>query len=185
MVRGDKLQIDKSWTLFLDRDGVINRKLEGDYVKTISDFAFLPGVVQAIGKLSNLFGRIIIITNQQGIGKGLMTDEALETIHQHMLEKINHTGGRIDAVFFAPQLHNEGHEDRKPGIGMPMKAKIDFPEIEFKKSILIGDSITDMQLGRKLNMINIFISPKSLVKIGDELIDFWYKSLAEFSDNIE
>ena len=76
-------KIDKSWTLFLDRDGVINKKLENDYVKTIDEFEFLPQVLEAIKQFSSHFQKIVIVTNQQGISKKLMTENDLEKVHQY------------------------------------------------------------------------------------------------------
>jgi len=67
------MQIDKSWTLFLDRDGVINKKIDNDYVKAWEQFEFLPGVIEALKILSAKFGKIIIVTNQQGVGRQLMS----------------------------------------------------------------------------------------------------------------
>ena len=67
------LKIDRGWTLFLDRDGVINRRIVDDYVKSWDQFKFLPGVPDAIKRLAGVFGRIIVVSNQQGIGIGLMT----------------------------------------------------------------------------------------------------------------
>ncbi len=80
-------EIDESWTLFLDRDGVINRRLMGDYVKSLDEFEILPGVLGAIKNFSKKFGRIVIVTNQQGIGKGLMTNEDLNAVHQYLHAK--------------------------------------------------------------------------------------------------
>ena len=153
----NNLHIDKSWTLFLDRDGVINKKIDDDYVRSLDQFEWLPGVIESIKKLSSLFGRIIIITNQQGIGKGLMTEEAVESIHEHIIQSIKQAGGKIDGVYYAPHLKSENSEFRKPNIGMAMQAKKDFPEIDFSKSIMVGDSRSDMEFGKKAGMKTVFI----------------------------
>ena len=176
------LNIDSSWTLFLDRDGVINRKRENDYVKNWGEFEFLPGVPEAIKKLSGKFNRVIIVTNQQGIGKGVFTAEALNETHGKMLSEITGAGGRIDKIYYCPSLASENHPDRKPGCGMGLKAKNDFPEIDFKRSIIVGDSITDMEFGRALGMVTVFISEnKELINKNRELIDYSFGSLAEFA----
>jgi len=158
-------EIDKSWTLFLDRDGVINRKLDNDYVKSLNEFEFIPGALDSIVSLSNFFGRIIIVTNQQGIGKGVMTEEDLNQIHSFLLEKVRKMGGNIDAIYHAPQLEEEGSPMRKPGIGMALQAKRDFPEIDFTKSIIIGDSIMDLEFGKRTKMISILINDESANKV--------------------
>ena len=82
---GKILNIDKSWSLFLDRDGVINTRLVDDYVKCWEDFEFLPGVLEAIKCFNKLFSTIVVVTNQQGIGKGLMKVETLNNIHKKMM----------------------------------------------------------------------------------------------------
>jgi D-glycero-alpha-D-manno-heptose 1-phosphate guanylyltransferase len=151
-------RIDKSWTLFLDRDGVINKKMDHDYVKSLDEFEFIPGSLDALVELSRIFGRLIIVTNQQGIGKGLMTEEDLHRIHGYLLEKVRQMGGAIDAIYHAPQLEEEASPMRKPGTGMALLAKKDFPEIEFAKSIIIGDSANDLDFGKRTNMIPVMIS---------------------------
>ena len=143
-------QISNDWTLFLDRDGVINKRLVGDYVKKVEEFEFIDGALDAIAKFSNLFGVIVIVTNQQGIGKGLMTTEDLNAIHDNMLAEIKYHGGRIDHVFYCPKLAKDNPECRKPNTGMGHEAKSIFPAIDFNKSLMIGDSFSDMEFGTRL-----------------------------------
>lgn len=168
------LNIDKSWTLFLDRDGVINKKLEDDYVKHWVEFEFLDGVFDALKFLDGLFGRIVVVTNQQGIGKRIYRTEDLELIHKNMLYEIAFYGGRIDKVYFSPYLAAENHPTRKPGIGMALNAQKDFPEIDFNKSLIVGDSMSDMEFGRGAGMKTAYISETPKV---DARIDFNFKSL--------
>lgn len=151
-------EIDQSWTLFLDRDGVINKKRDNDYVKTIEELELLPGAISAIADLSKLFGKTIIVTNQQGIGKGVMTEKALNEIHNFIIREVAREGGHIDAIYYAPQLVSEHSNFRKPKIGMALKAKEDFPEIDFSRSILVGDSPSDMEFGRNANMTTVLLS---------------------------
>ncbi len=168
------LNIDKSWTLFLDRDGVINKKLENDYVKHWIEFEFIEGSIDAVKYLASVFGRIVVVTNQQGIGKRLYRIEDLELIHKNMLYEIAYHGGKIDKVYFSPHLHAENHPTRKPGIGMALNAKEDYPEIDFTKSVVVGDSLSDMEFGRNAGMKTIFISEN---RMEDPRIDFTFKSL--------
>ncbi|MBA3663493.1 MAG: HAD family hydrolase [Bacteroidetes bacterium] len=172
------LNIDKSWSLFLDRDGVINKKLDNDYVKHWSEFEFIEGVFEALKILSFKFERIVVVTNQQGIGKGIYRTEDLELIHKNMLYELSYLGGRIDKVYFSPYLEKEKHPTRKPGTGMGLEAKQDHPGIDFLKSIIVGDSMSDMEFGRALGMKTVFISEEGRE---DPRIDFNYKSLVEFS----
>ncbi|MBL7911698.1 MAG: HAD family hydrolase [Bacteroidia bacterium] len=175
------LNINKDWTLFLDRDGVINKKLDNDYVKHWVEFEFLDGVFDALKKLDTIFGRIVVVTNQQGIGKHLYRIEDLELIHKNMIYEITYLGGRIDKVYFSPYLDSENHPTRKPNIGMALQAKRDFPEIDFSKSIIVGDSLSDMEFGKKAGMRTIFISEE---KKKDERIDLQFRSLIEFAHNL-
>ncbi len=149
--------IDKTWTLFLDRDGVINKRLHGDYVKNVSEFEFLPGVLDALKTFSEVFGKIIVVTNQQGIGKGIYSAAQLNEIHAHMVQQVHAAGGRMDAVFFAPNLASENSPLRKPGIGMALQAKAQFPEIDFGRSLMIGDSISDLEFGRTAGMRTMYV----------------------------
>ena len=163
-------KIDTSWTLFLDRDGVINKKIVGDYVKSIDEFQFLPYALEAIKVFSNRFHKIVIVTNQQAISKGLMTEEDLNKVHQHLIQEVQNFGGRIDAIYFAPQLVEENSIMRKPNIGMALQANEEFPSINFKKSIMIGDSISDMEFAKNANMIGILIGQSEKYYCIDSLI---------------
>ncbi|MBI9039591.1 MAG: HAD family hydrolase [Bacteroidales bacterium] len=177
------LKVDKSWTLFLDRDGVINVRLIDDYVKTPDDFKFIDGVPKAIRHLSAIFGRIIIVTNQQGIGKGLMTESELKKVHNKMLARIIMLGGKIDRIYYSPFKKEENDITRKPQIGMALQARKEFPEINFKKSIMIGDSISDIIFGKKLNMKTVFVSNDlALINKNFKIIDLTVNSLYEFSE---
>jgi len=175
-----KLILDSSWTLFLDRDGVINEKLENDYVKNWDEFKFKEGALQAIAGLGKIFGRVFVVTNQRGVGLGLMTEEILNEIHEKMLSDVVKESGRIDKIYYCTET-DKNAECRKPNIGIGLKAKDDYPEIEFSKSIMIGDSISDMEFGKNLGMKTVFIGDKSKYKeVGcllkfNSLIDF-YKS---------
>ena len=145
-------------TLFLDRDGVINRQIIGGYVTKIEEFEFLPKVFEALEILSKKFEHIFIVTNQQGIGKGIFTMDDLEKIHADMLEQISEKGGRIDKIYVAPNLESEHSINRKPQIGMALQAKKDYPNIDFSKSIMVGDSVLDMQFGKNAGMTCVFLT---------------------------
>ena len=113
-----KLIIDKDWTLFLDRDGVINKRLPDDYVKHPDEFELIPGVSDALSIFATIFKTIVVVTNQQGIGRELMTENDLKRVHDKMLEAISAKGGRIDAVFYSPDLKNTNSFTRKPAVGL-------------------------------------------------------------------
>jgi len=155
------LMIDRSWTLFLDRDGVINHRIVDDYVKTWEQFEFLPGSLEAMPLFRQRFGRIIVVSNQQGVGKGLMSDNQVTALHQQMAEEIGKAGGRVDAVFYSPHLQSDRSFMRKPNIGMALRARKQFPEIRFSKSVMAGDSISDMFFGKRAGMKTVLISTDS------------------------
>lgn len=171
------LNIDKTWTLFLDRDGVINTRLIDDYVKHWIEFEFIDGVLPALKELKEIFGTIVVVTNQQCIGKGIITVDDLELIHKNMLYEIDYMKGRIDKVYFSPYLSSENHPTRKPGIGMALQAKKDYPNIDFAKSIMVGDSMSDMEFGKNAGMITVYVSDSPKVHPN---IDFNARSLNEF-----
>ena len=179
------LNIEKSWTLFLDRDGVINKRIVDDYVKSWEQFEFLDGSLSSFKIFAEKFGRIFIITNQQGVGKGLMTKDDVVDVHNKMKAEIENNKGRIDSIYFCPDLENKNSKNRKPETGMAQQAKNDFPEIIFEKSIMLGDSKSDMDFGKRLNMKTVFISDdKKLIRENAEISDFVFGSLLEFSKRI-
>jgi histidinol-phosphate phosphatase family protein len=177
--------IDRSWTLFLDRDGVINKRIADDYVLEWRQFEFLPGVLASLKNLSAVFGRIIIVTNQQGIGKGYMTENDLQEIHSAMISEIKKNGGGVDAVYFSPFLRETNHYTRKPNVGMGLMAKKDFPVIDFKKSVMAGDSLSDMEFGHRLRMINVLIVENNeITDQSSEIVSLRFDNLLSFSEYI-
>lgn len=173
---------DKRWSLFLDRDGVINRRLPGDYVKDWSGFEFLPGVLDSMAVFSRIFTRIIVVSNQQGVGKGLMQAADVEAIHKRMIAEIAAHGGRVDAIYFSPHLAHAGSIMRKPAIGMALQAKRDFPDIRFGNSVMAGDSLSDMIFGKRLGMTTVLISDSNmLARNHPHLIDYLFRDLHEFA----
>ncbi|MBL7927628.1 MAG: HAD-IIIA family hydrolase [Bacteroidia bacterium] len=172
--------IDSTWTLFLDRDGVINRQIPDDYVRTWDDFIFNEGALHALQQFAQMFNRIIIVTNQQGVGKGLMTEADLDIIHQKMLDLISKAGGRIDAIYAAtPIVALDDKGMRKPNIGMALQAQQENSKIDFTKSIMIGDSKSDMEFGKNAGMHTIFIHKNKPHQIPENLIDAQAESLAQ------
>lgn len=157
MIPFEKIKEDGTWTLFMDRDDTINKRLPGDYVKSWSEFEFLPNALESIKYFSQVFNKIIIVTNQQGIGKEIMTSEQLNEIHSLMLDEIIEAGGYIDQIYYCPHLAIENPMCRKPNPGMGFQAAEDFPDIEFRKSLMVGDSISDMEFGYKLGMKNVLV----------------------------
>ena len=178
------VKFDKTWTLFLDRDGVINSRVAGEYISKWDDFDFIVGSIKAIEKFSNIFGRIVVVTNQAGIGKGLMTEKQLHEVHRQFLKTIDLLDGRIDKIYYCPDKPESKSPNRKPETGMAMQAKADFPEIDFSKSVMVGDSISDMDFGKRLGMTLVFIEGKK----EDPSVfapNFTFKTLKAFADAVQ
>ncbi|RFM25613.1 D-glycero-alpha-D-manno-heptose-1,7-bisphosphate 7-phosphatase [Deminuibacter soli] len=153
----DLNNINSSWTLFLDRDGVFNYEKEEDYILNTGEFRLYENVLDHIDVLARRFGTIVMVTNQKGIGKGLMTVADLDSIHQVLLSAVQAKGGRIDRIYFAPDTDNSAI-NRKPQPGMAWQAKADFPHIDFTKSIMVGNKPSDMRFGRNAGMYTVFVA---------------------------
>lgn len=170
--------IDKSWTIFLDRDGVINRRIFGGYVLSPEEFHFLDQVPEAIAIFRTWFSRVIVVTNQQCIAKNKMTRRNLREIHAYMQEKLLEMNTYVDAVYFAPELASDPRNTRKPKPSMAIEAKKDFPEIDFRKCCMVGDTDSDIAFGQNLGMKTVRIVTEE--PIGIEA-DFQVGSLYEWA----
>ena len=178
--------INQAWTLFLDRDGVLNEKLPGDYVKCVEELVLKPDVVPALKRFREHFGRIIIVTNQQGIEKGVMREEDLHVVHQHLKEQLRKEGVAIDAIYYCRHLAEKGCECRKPNIGMAQQAQRQFPEIDFKQSLMVGDSLSDILFGKRCGMLTALIRSAFLpAEIATEMMpDYLCDDLSELAELI-
>lgn len=176
--------VDKSWTLFLDRDGVINHEKADDYIRNWDEFRFYDNVREALSKLSDSFGTIVMVTNQRGIGRGLMTEADLHAIHSNMLTAIVEANGRVDKVYYCTAV-DSAHSHRKPNPGMAHEAKKDFEHIDFSKSIMVGNKLSDMQFGRNAGMLTVYVDTTHPdVPSPHPLIDFRFKDLHAFSEAV-
>ena len=131
-------------TLLLDRDGVINVLRPGDYVKTIEEFEWMPGVKEALRDAAGKFRHIFVVTNQRGVGKGKMTREALDGIHEWMTAEIADAGGRLDGIYFCTAVADDD-PCRKPNRGMFDLIRRDYPDVDPARTIMVGDSPSDAE----------------------------------------
>jgi D-glycero-alpha-D-manno-heptose 1-phosphate guanylyltransferase len=178
----DLTAIDERWALFLDRDGVINEDKPGSYIFSADEFKFMKGGPEIFAKFARLFKHIIVITNQRGIGKGLMTEATLHLIHEKMSGAITGAGGRIDGIYFASSLLNKDHL-RKPNPGMAVCALRDFPGIDLSRAIMVGNNISDMQFGRNAGMYTVFLSTTNqAIRLPHPDIDLRFDSLSDFAE---
>ena len=155
-------------TVFLDRDGVINRKLpEGEYVSSWERFELLPGVLEAMQALKAAGLRVVVVTNQRGVALGRYSTADVEAIHAR-LQALLTEGGRsagavgqagqagVDAFYYCP--HDKRMcRCRKPLPGMFEQAQAQFPRIEAERSVMVGDSLSDIEFGRAVGMRTIFV----------------------------
>jgi D-glycero-D-manno-heptose 1,7-bisphosphate phosphatase len=148
-------------TAFLDRDGTINEKApEGEYVTSAAEFRYLPGAEDAIRLLADAGWRVVVVTNQRGIALGRMTAESVDEIHRRLLEL------PIAAIYVCP--HEKGACDcRKPGTGLFLQAQRDFPEIDFGRSVVIGDAASDIAAGDALGCRTMLVGAPPLPSLLD------------------
>ena len=134
---------------FLDRDGVLNRKMpEGEYVVSPEEFELLPGAVTGLQLLSAKGYRLIVVTNQRGVARGKLTLDDLSAIHRKMQELLASNGVVIDAIYFCP--HELGECGcRKPEPGLLLRAFEDYPGLVPAESVLFGDSGSDIEAARR------------------------------------
>jgi D-glycero-D-manno-heptose 1,7-bisphosphate phosphatase len=144
-------------TVFLDRDGVVNRKMpEGRFITSPDEFEPLPGVQQAIAKLNRAGLRVIVVSNQRGIALGLYTAADVLDIHAAFQQDLETHGAHVDAFYFCP--HDKAQCNcRKPLPGLFDQALAEFPSIAADTSVILGDSWSDIEFGRRLGMFTIFI----------------------------
>jgi D-glycero-D-manno-heptose 1,7-bisphosphate phosphatase len=177
----DLRKLNKDWTLFLDRDGVINYEKHEDYIYNYDEFIFYEGVPEALRLFAQHLGPIIIVTNQRGVGKGLMTEADLQDIHSKMIRNIEAAGGRIDHIYYCTSTDNN-HPDRKPNPGMIFQAVNDFPEIDPQKSLIVGNNLSDMRFGRNAGIYTVFVKtthPEQALPHPD--IDLSFATLPDFA----
>lgn len=170
--------------LFLDRDGVLNRKAaEGEYIGRWEEFHLLPGVEEAIAALNRSGRTVIVVSNQRGIARGRYTGADVEELHARLQEHLAAHGAHIDGFYYCPHDLDEC-DCRKPKTGLFRQAFRDFPEVSAENSLVVGDSLSDIQAARTLGMPSIFIegdpeTRKAGANEAAELADAVAASLAE------
>lgn len=144
--------------VFLDRDGVLNHKARpGEYINSCDELTVLPGVPEAIAALNRSGRKAIVVTNQRGIALGLYTLEELARIHDKLRNELAKGGAHLDAIYFCP--HNKGQcACRKPGTGMFEQAFRDFPGSKPESSLMVGDSLRDIEAGLSIGMKTAFVT---------------------------
>jgi histidinol-phosphate phosphatase family protein len=162
---------------------VINEDVVGDYIKRWEDFSFKKDTFEALALLKPLFNRIIIVSNQRGVEKGLMTKDELDRITQNMIKEIEHSGGKIDRVYYCTSLNNQD-PNRKPNGGMALQAKNEFPEIDLTKSIMIGNMPSDMWFGRNIGAYTVYLPTRPEENPEAHTVDATYNNLLVFAKDL-
>jgi D-glycero-D-manno-heptose 1,7-bisphosphate phosphatase len=174
-------------TVFLDRDGILNEKMpEGQYVARWEEFRVLRGVPETLRRLNEAGLRVIVVSNQRGIAKGLYTAADVAAIHARFQQLLDKAGAHVDAFFICP--HDKGECNcRKPLPGLFEQAVVQFPEITPETSVMIGDSLSDIEFGRGLGMRTVFVEgdqerQKTGAETAAKLADSRCSSLGEAVD---
>jgi D-glycero-D-manno-heptose 1,7-bisphosphate phosphatase len=148
-------------TAFLDRDGVLNRPApEGDYVKSADELEMLDGAVEGVRLLNESGILVLVVTNQRGIALGRMSSLDLQRVHAELRSKLEAGGARLDDIYHCPHP-KDSCDCRKPGTGMFARARRDHPQIDFARSVVIGDSITDMTVAKRIGARGILLSDEA------------------------
>ena len=142
--------------VFLDRDGVICKN-RTDYVKAWTEFEWLPGSLTAIARLTRAGVRVFVVSNQSAIGRGLTSVQAVEDIHGRMVDRINESGGRIEAVYYCPHRPEDNCTCRKPRPGMLLRASSEHA-VDLSRSFMVGDGWGDIAAGRQAGVNTVLLT---------------------------
>jgi D-glycero-D-manno-heptose 1,7-bisphosphate phosphatase len=142
--------------LFLDRDGTIN--VEKDFIGDPDDLELIPGSATAIREARNLGLKVIVVSNQSGIARGLMTEVDVKNVNGRLMELLQREGAAVDAIYYCPHYSSEddGCTCRKPNTGMFERAKIEH-NVDFKRSIMVGDRLTDIEAGKRIGAATVLV----------------------------
>jgi len=135
--------------VFLDRDGVLNHRAPpGDYVKSVAEFAWLTGAREGVRRLNDEGWLALVVTNQRGIARGLMTSSDVEAIHDKAQRELRHIGAHVDAFYYCPHGDDDRCACRKPQPGLILRAAQDW-KVDLAASFLVGDDDRDVEAARR------------------------------------
>jgi D-glycero-D-manno-heptose 1,7-bisphosphate phosphatase len=143
--------------VFLDRDGVLNRRPpSGQYITRVENFEVLPGIAEAIAALNRSGRKVIVVTNQRGVALGLYSLDDLDRMHEKLREELAQYGAHVDAIYVCP--HDAGQcTCRKPQTGLIEQAFVDFPAARSDNSLIAGDSLRDIEAGLRAGLTTVFV----------------------------
>ncbi len=171
--------------VFLDRDGVINDNSADYYVKSWEGFIFLPGAKEAVRRLAERDDvMIFIVSNQAGVGKGMVSAEQVEEINRRMKRELEAAGGRVDGIFFCPHTPDESCSCRKPEAGLLMRA-LQETGVESDRRFMVGDALSDVKAGKKASAVSIMVktgrgeAQLKLLRAGEPKPDYVAEDISE------
>lgn len=172
-------------TLFLDRDGVINEQIIDGYVMSIDQFVFKDGVFEALRLLRTQVDKLILVTNQQCVGKGLCSMDCINEIHEWMQKQLRQQGCAFDGIYCCPHLASDHCACRKPRIGMIEQALRDFPDIDMRQAMMLGDSLSDIQMAQNAGIFPVHVGAVRHPEFEQiqEITSIHYDSLLAFAQN--
>lgn len=181
----DCCHIKTGGSLFLDRDGVLNKIGDGEFVTSPDQLEMIDGAAEAVALCNRFFKYVFVVTNQQCVGEGLLSSETLDSIHIKIMNAVEAAGGHIDHIYACTDVKEDYSLDRKPNIGMALRARRDFPGVKLRNSVMVGDSYIDMLFGRRSKMQTVLIGSKSNVaELNPHIVHFRYPTLLEFAKSL-
>ena len=151
----DRRRVLEGYTIFLDRDGTLNE--DPGYLRSASELKLLPGVAAALARLKSAGARLVVVTNQSGVGRGFLSLKDLEAIHARLEGLLEQRDAAVDAIYFCPHHPNDGCRCRKPATGMIDRAVSEL-QIDLQKSYLVGDHASDIQLAKAVGAKSILVT---------------------------
>jgi heptosyltransferase-2 len=151
----DQTNILSGFTIFLDRDGTLNP--DPGYIRSPDQYELLPGVPAALAKLKQAGARLVVVTNQSGVARGLLSLADLDAIHRKLKHLLQDAGAPLDAIYFCPHHPEERCHCRKPNTGMIDQAVRD-DAIDLARSYVVGDEVRDMELAKRVGARSILVS---------------------------
>jgi len=141
-------------TVFLDRDGTLN--VDTGYVKSPDDFTVLPGVGAALARLKQAGARLVVVTNQSGLGRGYFSSRDLEAIHSKLRLVLAEDGVTLDGLYFCPHHPDDHCNCRKPARGMIDRAHAEL-KVDLSRAYVIGDSVRDVELAKQVGAQSLLV----------------------------
>jgi D-glycero-D-manno-heptose 1,7-bisphosphate phosphatase len=154
--------------VFLDRDGVLNRKAVGGYVTSWAQLEMLPGVEEAVARLNRSGRKAIVVTNQRGIARGIFSESDLHALHDRLRRHLAARGAHLDGIYYCPHDHGQCR-CRKPQPGLFEQAFRDFPDASAANSVMVGDSLSDIEAASNLGMRSVLLTDPEETQSPDEV----------------